>query len=144
MQKLLTKVTKPLNGLLRFESPILRESEYADIHTANERRLSEVIDKQVAFKLHTGRSRNDQVATDLRMYVGLLLLKAYSPSSISVDDMYLTACICCLMLVFCTGHHFFPILVSYLPVSNLLLTFSDTQVAPRRAPNTRNPSYELP
>ncbi|KAG7007716.1 argininosuccinate lyase [Physcia stellaris] len=40
-----------------------------DIHTANERRLSEVIDKQVAFKLHTGRSRNDQVATDLRMWL---------------------------------------------------------------------------
>ena len=44
-----------------------------DIHTANERRLSEVIDKQIAFKLHTGRSRNDQVATDLRMYVENLM-----------------------------------------------------------------------
>lgn len=40
-----------------------------DIHTANERRLSEVIGKEIAGKVHTGRSRNDQVATDMRLYV---------------------------------------------------------------------------
>lgn len=40
-----------------------------DIHTANERRLSEVIGKEIAGKLHTGRSRNDQVATDMRMWL---------------------------------------------------------------------------
>ncbi|KAK9470682.1 L-Aspartase-like protein [Dipodascopsis tothii] len=40
-----------------------------DIHTANERRLSELIGKEVAGKVHTGRSRNDQVATDMRLYV---------------------------------------------------------------------------
>ena len=40
-----------------------------DIHTANERRLSELIGKDVAGKLHTGRSRNDQVATDMRMWL---------------------------------------------------------------------------
>jgi argininosuccinate lyase len=39
-----------------------------DIHTAVERRLGELIG-QVAGKLHTGRSRNDQVATDLRLYL---------------------------------------------------------------------------
>ncbi len=38
-----------------------------DIHTAVERRLTEVIGA-VAGKLHTGRSRNDQVATDLRLW----------------------------------------------------------------------------
>ena len=36
-----------------------------DIHTANERRLGEIVGPAVAGKLHTGRSRNDQVATDL-------------------------------------------------------------------------------
>lgn len=40
-----------------------------DIHTANERRLSEVINPNVAGKLHTGRSRNDQVATDMRLWM---------------------------------------------------------------------------
>src|SRR5690349_6876332 len=30
-----------------------------DIHTANERRLGEIIGTQIAGKLHTGRSRND-------------------------------------------------------------------------------------
>jgi argininosuccinate lyase len=40
-----------------------------DIHTANERRLGEIIGKDVAGKLHTGRSRNDQVATDMRLWL---------------------------------------------------------------------------
>lgn len=40
-----------------------------DIHTANERRLGEIIGKHIAGKVHTGRSRNDQVATDMRIYV---------------------------------------------------------------------------
>ncbi|MGQ9516526.1 MAG: argininosuccinate lyase [Anaerolineae bacterium] len=39
-----------------------------DIHTAVERRLKERIG-EAAGKLHTGRSRNDQVATDMRLFV---------------------------------------------------------------------------
>ncbi len=39
-----------------------------DIHTANERRLTELLG-DVAGKLHTGRSRNDQVATDTRLWL---------------------------------------------------------------------------
>lgn len=39
-----------------------------DIHTANERRLTEIIGKEIGGKLHTGRSRNDQVATDTRLW----------------------------------------------------------------------------
>ena len=39
-----------------------------DVHTAVERRLSELIG-ETAGKLHTGRSRNDQVSLDLRMYL---------------------------------------------------------------------------
>ena len=39
-----------------------------DIHTAVERRLTELIGP-VAGKLHTGRSRNDQVATDFRLWM---------------------------------------------------------------------------
>jgi argininosuccinate lyase len=38
-----------------------------DVHTGVERRLREIVG-QVAGKLHTGRSRNDQVATDLRLW----------------------------------------------------------------------------
>jgi len=40
-----------------------------DIHTANERRLSEIVGKDVGGKLHTGRSRNEQVATDMRLWL---------------------------------------------------------------------------
>ena len=39
-----------------------------DIHTAVERRLTELIGA-AAGKLHTGRSRNDQVATDFRLWM---------------------------------------------------------------------------
>lgn len=38
-----------------------------DIHTLNERRLTEIIGP-TGGKLHTGRSRNDQVATDTRLW----------------------------------------------------------------------------
>lgn len=39
-----------------------------DIHTANERRLTELVGP-LGGKLHTGRSRNDQVATDTRLWL---------------------------------------------------------------------------
>ncbi len=39
-----------------------------DIHTAIERRVTEIAGSSGA-KLHTGRSRNDQVATDLRLWL---------------------------------------------------------------------------
>ncbi|EKX48973.1 hypothetical protein GUITHDRAFT_68151 [Guillardia theta CCMP2712] len=39
-----------------------------DIHTANERRLTEIVGP-VGGKLHTGRSRNDQVVTDVRLWL---------------------------------------------------------------------------
>jgi argininosuccinate lyase len=43
-----------------------RESD-EDVHTAVERRLTE-LDPEGGARLHTGRSRNDQVALDLRLY----------------------------------------------------------------------------
>jgi len=65
-----TQICAGLN-LIRgeFESHIFsfQESD-EDIHTAVERRLGELIGP-VAGKLHTGRSRNDQVATDLRLWL---------------------------------------------------------------------------
>jgi argininosuccinate lyase len=39
-----------------------------DVHTAVERRLREIVG-DVALKLHTGRSRNDQVSLDLHLFV---------------------------------------------------------------------------
>ena len=46
---------------------VYRDSD-EDIHTAVERRLGELVGP-VAGKLHTGRSRNDQVATDVRLFM---------------------------------------------------------------------------
>ncbi len=60
-------------GLNQIESEFRSQSfDFApgdeDIHTAVERRLGEIIGP-LAGKLHTGRSRNDQVATDFRMWL---------------------------------------------------------------------------
>ena len=44
------------------------EDSDEDVHSAVERRLYELVG-EVAGKLHTGRSRNDQIAVDLRLYL---------------------------------------------------------------------------
>jgi argininosuccinate lyase len=56
-----------------------------DIHTANERRLTELVGA-VGGKLHTGRSRNDQVATDVRLWLrdAVAGLRAYVQQLIGV------------------------------------------------------------
>lgn len=56
-----------------------------DIHTANERRLSELIGA-TGGKLHTGRSRNDQIATDIRLWLReeIALLQAHLRQLIAV------------------------------------------------------------
>ncbi len=45
-----------------------KPEQFEDVHSAIESRLFELIG-DTAGKLHTGRSRNDQVATDLRLWV---------------------------------------------------------------------------
>ncbi|MGP1485333.1 MAG: argininosuccinate lyase [Campylobacter sp.] len=49
----------------KFEFKIADE----DIHMSVEKRLGEIIGKELGGKLHTARSRNDQVALDFRLYV---------------------------------------------------------------------------
>ena len=62
-----------LDGLERIQSEIHQKtfpwpSDMEDVHTVVERRLGHLIG-DVAGKLHTARSRNDQVALDLRLLV---------------------------------------------------------------------------
>jgi argininosuccinate lyase len=61
-----------LNGLEEIAGELQRdeftlEADDEDIHMAIERRLTEIAGP-VGAKLHTGRSRNDQVATDVAMF----------------------------------------------------------------------------
>ncbi|HEX6907337.1 MAG TPA: lyase family protein, partial [Terriglobales bacterium] len=50
-------------------SPAFLEDEVAeDVHHFVERKLVELIG-ETGYKLHSGRSRNEQIATDLRLYV---------------------------------------------------------------------------
>tara|TARA_B100001971_G_scaffold198546_1_gene208304 strand:- start:250 stop:1605 length:1356 start_codon:yes stop_codon:yes gene_type:complete len=62
-----------VNGLAQVRSEIERDEfpwrpELEDVHMNIERRLHELIGEP-ALRLHTARSRNDQVALDMRMYV---------------------------------------------------------------------------
>jgi argininosuccinate lyase len=52
----------------RTNSFVAKEND-EDIHTANERRLSEIVGREIGGKLHTGRSRNEQIATDMRLWL---------------------------------------------------------------------------
>uniref|UniRef100_A0A8B9ZK83 Argininosuccinate lyase n=1 Tax=Anas platyrhynchos TaxID=8839 RepID=A0A8B9ZK83_ANAPL len=68
-----TELEKILSGLEKISEEwskgvfVVKQSD-EDIHTANERRLKELIG-DIAGKLHTGRSRNDQVVTDLKLFM---------------------------------------------------------------------------
>eukprot|EP00904_Undaria_pinnatifida_P004461 jgi/Undpi1/14015/HiC_scaffold_9.g03666.m1 len=58
-----------------------------DIHTANERRLTEIAG-EVGKKLHTGRSRNDQVVLDTRLWLREQITQA-------TQDMSTLMQVCC-------------------------------------------------
>src|SRR3989475_2324075 len=64
-----TAIDQGLEQILSEYSPEqVKSSPYEDIHTFVEATLASKIGP-VAGKLHTGRSRNDQVATDFRLFV---------------------------------------------------------------------------
>ena len=65
MAELLAALDRVEGELNRGELEFSPDDE--DIHTAVERRVTEIAG-DVGAKLHTGRSRNDQIATDLRLY----------------------------------------------------------------------------
>jgi len=58
-----------------------RESD-EDVHTAVERRLTELVGP-AGGKLHTGRSRNDQVATDLHLW----LKQAHADAAVACAEL---------------------------------------------------------
>lgn len=64
------KIIRALEGILKqiSENKIRLKKEYEDIHMNIEMLLISKIG-EIGKKLHTGRSRNDQVATDFRMYM---------------------------------------------------------------------------
>ncbi|MCJ1291266.1 argininosuccinate lyase [Xylographa carneopallida] len=71
-QEEFSAIEKGLSQVLeewRTDTFVVKKGIDEDIHTANERRLGEIIGTDIAGKLHTGRSRNDQIATDLRLWL---------------------------------------------------------------------------
>jgi argininosuccinate lyase len=59
---------KEIGGLAKTSPDFLNDDQAEDVHHLVERQLAALIG-DTAYKLHTGRSRNEQVATDLRLYV---------------------------------------------------------------------------
>ncbi|MCD7806453.1 MAG: argininosuccinate lyase, partial [Lachnospiraceae bacterium] len=68
------------------EGKLAVTSQYEDVHSFVEAKLTERIG-EAGKKLHTGRSRNDQVALDMRMYVR---------SQVKQTDALLKALLCVL------------------------------------------------
>ncbi|KAG7286835.1 hypothetical protein NEMBOFW57_009152 [Staphylotrichum longicolle] len=70
-----TELEQIVSGLQQIEKEweegkfVIDTKSDEDIHTANERRLGELIG-DAAGKLHTGRSRNEQVGVDMRLWAG--------------------------------------------------------------------------
>uniref|UniRef100_T1P9A6 Lyase n=1 Tax=Musca domestica TaxID=7370 RepID=T1P9A6_MUSDO len=69
-----------IEGLMKF----LPSDE--DVHTVNERRLTELIG-EVGQKLHTGRSRNDQVITDMKLWMRKAIRETCDSLSQLMDTM---------------------------------------------------------
>jgi argininosuccinate lyase len=61
-----------------------------DIHTAVERRLGEIVGA-VAGKLHTGRSRNDQVATDTRHWLAGAIVQTWEQITALQESLLIQA-----------------------------------------------------
>jgi len=66
LEQIIVGLEKILNEFETNQFAFVESDE--DIHTAVERRLGEIIG-ETAGKLHTGRSRNDQVVTDFRLWL---------------------------------------------------------------------------
>jgi argininosuccinate lyase len=64
----LAATLKGLEKVLRDGVPAQDDPEVEDVHHFVEKRLTALIG-ETGRKLHTGRSRNEQIATDLRLYV---------------------------------------------------------------------------
>jgi argininosuccinate lyase len=62
------QINDGLRQILAIGLPGADQVGFEDVHSFVEARLSELIG-DTALKLHTGRSRNDQVATDLRLWL---------------------------------------------------------------------------
>ena len=63
------ETTKIVQGLEAVAAPVSGDpNAYEDIHSYVEARLRDQVG-ELAGKLHTGRSRNDQVATDLKLWL---------------------------------------------------------------------------
>jgi len=69
--------------------------DYEDVHLNIEKRLTE-ISGEAGKKLHTGRSRNDQVSTDMRLYLRdasdqlVILIKKLQESTIVLAEKHIT------------------------------------------------------
>jgi argininosuccinate lyase len=87
-QQLIAELKLISEEALKGEFPITRSDE--DGHTAIENRLTERLG-DVGRRIHTGRSRNDQVIAAIRLYGREMVLKQYAALLTLVDALLLLA-----------------------------------------------------
>ena len=64
----LDAIANGLQHIAKHANELLHDNEAEDVHHFVEKQLVALIG-ETGYKLHTGRSRNEQIATDLRLYV---------------------------------------------------------------------------
>ena len=113
--------SKILSGLLRIREEGMEKLDfsYEDIHISLESRLIDMVGEDVGGRMHSGRSRNDEVATCIRLALreeltGLLeeifaLRKLFSPLQKN------TSILSCLVLLTCNMPSRQRLLITYVP-----------------------------
>jgi argininosuccinate lyase len=81
--KKLTLGLRKVHALLK-SGDIHLDKSLEDIHTAVEKALTQIVGP-LGGKLHTGRSRNDQVATDFRLYLRSAVIEAVEAGSFLIQ-----------------------------------------------------------
>jgi argininosuccinate lyase len=87
-RKLLKGLQEVLRRLNSGKLPL--DASQEDIHTAVERELTRIVGP-LGGKLHTGRSRNDQVATDLRLYLRDAVREALQKGTALIETLLVLA-----------------------------------------------------
>ncbi|MFA6093150.1 MAG: argininosuccinate lyase [Elusimicrobiota bacterium] len=80
-----TALRKALAGLLQRQEAFSISREQEDIHTAVEQHLTRVAG-EAGGRIHTGRSRNDQVQVDLRLFLKDQLLRLHASACAASEE----------------------------------------------------------
>ncbi|MCP4295134.1 MAG: argininosuccinate lyase [Proteobacteria bacterium] len=87
-----TELDEIRNALIRLEKEFIEGSfildpEKEDVHTNIEAYITDICKVEAGKKIHTGRSRNDQVATDMRLFLRSQVLELIEQVSVLISSI---------------------------------------------------------